>query len=98
MIELLRQAIASGSLREPFSPGEAAAAVAPAGWTLPRVRSHLVRHCQGNLAAPVVVYERVACGSYRLLADGPRAPGLGVRRHFTRRLLAPRDPGRSGGA
>ena len=73
----MREAIAAGQLREPFTPGEAAAAAGPAGWSLARVRSHLVRHCQGNLAAPIVVYERVAYGVYRLLADGPRGPGAG---------------------
>jgi hypothetical protein len=77
LTDLLREAVVAGRLREPFTPREAAAVVAPAGWDLARVRSHLVRHCQGNLAAPLVIYERVAYGAYRLLADGPRGPAAG---------------------
>ncbi|MGH9750876.1 MAG: hypothetical protein ACRD6R_13245 [Candidatus Polarisedimenticolia bacterium] len=83
---LLREAIASGRLGEPFSAREASDAVAHAGWTPSRVQSWLVRYCQGNLAAAVVAVERVAHGRYRLLTDGPRgtASSRGRGRRFGR--------------
>jgi hypothetical protein len=89
---LLREAIASGRLGEPFTAREAYDAVAHAGWTPSRVQSWLVRYCQGNLAAPIVAVERVAHGRYRLLTDGPR----GIASSRPRRSRAAPDRDRSG--
>jgi len=72
LIDLLRTAMANRRLGEPFSATEAARAVAHGDWPLPRVQSYLVRYCQGNLAAGIVLFERTAFGRYRLLCDGPR--------------------------
>jgi hypothetical protein len=91
LADLLRQAIAAGRLGEPFTPKAAAAAVGRPEWTLHRVRSELVRHCQGNLAASIVRYERLAHGSYRLLADGPRLQGGDAGARPRRRARKPRD-------
>jgi hypothetical protein len=89
--DLLRQAIAAERLREPFTPKAAAAAVGRPEWTLHRIRSELVRHCQGNLAASIVRYERLAHGSYRLLADGPRLQGSEPGGRAARRTRKSRD-------
>src|SRR6267143_2356515 len=70
--DLIREAIATGRLREPFSAREAARAVSSPEWPLSRVHSFLVRYCMGNLAASQVLFERVTYGRYRLLYDGPR--------------------------
>lgn len=67
----IREAIASGRLREPFSARDVVRALSGT-WTVARVHSFLVRHCSGNLAASVVIVERVSYGRYRLLSDGPR--------------------------
>jgi hypothetical protein len=86
--DLLRQAIADGKLREPFSAREAARALALPEWPLPRLHSFLVRHCQGNLAAGNLMVERASYGMYRLLTDAPRPmPGSPGR-------LSPRRPAR----
>jgi hypothetical protein len=84
--ELLRQAIAAGRLREPFSAGDAAAALSHEEWPPARVHSFLVRHCRGNLAATDYQVERVSFGKYRLLAGGPREP---VRRCTPSRWRTP---------
>jgi hypothetical protein len=74
--DLLREAIATGKLREPFSARDAAQALALPDWPLPRVHSFLVRHCQGNLAACNFLVERTSYGQYRLLSEGARVvPG-----------------------
>ena len=70
--DLIREAIAAGRLREPFSAREAAKALQNPEWPLPRLHSFLVRYCMGNLAASQVLVERVTYGRYRLLSDGPR--------------------------
>ena len=82
LIDLLRDAIDDGRLEEPFTAGEAAFVVDRADWPLHRVQSYLVRYCQGNLAAGIVLFERAAYGHYRLLSDGPRKlrPTAGKRR------------------
>ena len=72
--DLLRQAIASGRLREPFSASDAARAFSHEDWPPARVHSFLVRHCLGNLAATKYRVERVSFGKYRLLTGGPRDP------------------------
>ena len=70
--DLIREAIATGRLREPFSAREAAKALRHPDWPPTRVASFLVRYCMGNLAASQVLVERVTYGRYRLLYDGPR--------------------------
>ena len=70
--DLLREVIATGRLAEPFSAPEAARAVNLAEWPLPKVQNFLARHCAGNLAATVLLVERVSYGKYRLIYDGPR--------------------------
>ncbi len=85
--DLIREAIASGRLREPFSAREAVRALSSPEWSLTRVHSFLVRYCTGNLAASQVLVERVAYGRYRLLYDGPREfipPPTKFRRRTTR--------------
>ena len=85
--DLIREAIAAGRLREPFSAGEAAKAVRNPDWPQQRVHSFLVRYCMGNLAASQVLVERVTYGRYRLLYDGPRdyvAPPTKFRRRPAR--------------
>jgi len=72
--DLLREVIASGKLREPFSAREATRAVSLDDWSLPRIHSFLVRHCIGNLAATTLLVERVSFGKYCLIYDGPREP------------------------
>lgn len=69
---LIREAIATGRLREPFSARDVTRALALPDWPLARVQSFLVRHCEGNLAATTLMVERVSYGRYRLLYDGPR--------------------------
>jgi len=70
--DLIREAIAAGRLREPFSAREVTRALRNPDWPLPRVHSFLVRYCMGNLAASQILVERVRYGRYRLLYDGPR--------------------------
>jgi hypothetical protein len=70
--DLIREAISTGRLQEPFTAREAARAVQHPDWPLSRVHSFLVRYCMGNLAASQVLVERVVYGRYRLLYDGPR--------------------------
>lgn len=70
--DLIREAIAEGRLREPFSARDVVKALRHPAWPLPRVHSFLVRYCMGNLAASQVLVERVMYGRYRLLYDGPR--------------------------
>ena len=96
--DLIRHAIASGRLREPFTAREAEQALRSAEWPLPRLHSFLVRHCLGNLAASQIVVERVRYGRYRLLYDGPReylSPPTKFRRRPVRsdRREDPRLPG-----
>jgi hypothetical protein len=69
---LLRELIASGRLAEPFTAVQAARAVNLDEWPLAKVQNFLARHCIGNLAASVLLVERVAYGRYRLIYDGPR--------------------------
>jgi hypothetical protein len=97
-IDLLRSALAGGRLEEPFSAADATRAVARTDWPLARVQSYLVRYCQGNLAAGIVLFERAAFGRYRLLTDGPRRlhAATGRRRSGPTRELnrtAPHPPG-----
>jgi hypothetical protein len=70
--DLIREAIAAGRLREPFSAREATRAIDHPDWPRSRVHSFLVRYCMGNLAASQILVERVTYGRYRLLYDGPR--------------------------
>ena len=63
---LLKEAIATGRLAEPFSAVDAAGALSQPEWPPARVQSYLIRHCLGNLAAVSVDVERVAHGRYRL--------------------------------
>jgi hypothetical protein len=96
--DLIREAIASGRLREPFSAREATKALRNPDWPLQRVHSFLVRYCLGNLAASQVLVERVTYGRYRLLYDGPRdhvPPPTKFRRRTARsdRREDPRPPG-----
>jgi len=96
--DLIREAIASGRLREPFSAREAAKALRNPDWPLQRVHSFLVRYCRGNLAASQVLVERVMYGRYRLLYDGPREhvpPPTKFRRRTVRNdgREEPRPPG-----
>lgn len=69
---LLRELIASGRLTEPFTAVQAARAVNLDEWPLAKVQNFLARHCIGNLAASILLVERVAYGRYRLIYDGPR--------------------------
>jgi hypothetical protein len=73
--DLLREVIASGRLAEPFTASEAARAVSLDAWPLTKVQNFLARHCAGNLAATVLLVERVSYGKYRLIYDGPREDG-----------------------
>jgi hypothetical protein len=73
---LLREMIASGRLAEPFTAAQAARAVNLDEWPLAKVQNFLARHCIGNLAASVLLVERVAYGRYRLIYDGPRDGGF----------------------
>jgi hypothetical protein len=73
-LDLIREAVATGKLREPFSAREAVRALSQRTWPITRLQSFLVRHCQGNLAATTLLFERVSYGKYRLLYDGPRGP------------------------
>jgi len=85
---LLRESIASGKLREPFSARDATSAVGLKDWPQQRVHSFLVRHCHGNLAAIQIYFERVSFGRYRLLgidATTRRRPEPSMRRGWTRR-------------
>ncbi len=70
--DLIRGAIDSGRLREPFSAREVVRALDSPDWPLSRVHSFLVRYCLGNLAASQFLVERVTYGHYRLLCDGFR--------------------------
>jgi len=70
--DLIRESIAGGRLREPFSARELTRALSHPDWPLSRVHSYLVRYCMGNLAARQLLVERVSYGRYRLLYDGPR--------------------------
>ena len=91
---LLREAITSGKLHEPFSAGEATSAVGLDDWPLKRVHSFLVRHCHGNLAAIQIYFDRVSFGRYRLLgidATTRRRPAPSMRRGWTRREPTPRQ-------
>jgi len=83
--DLIREAIAAGRLREPFSAREAAEAVRHLDWPAERVHSFLVRYCLGNLAASQVLVERVTYGRYRLLYDGPREAASPPASRFRRR-------------
>ena len=85
---LLRGAISSGRLREPFSATEATSALGLDDWPQKRVHSFLVRHCHGNLAAIQIYFDRVSFGRYRLLgidATTRRRPAPSVRRGWARR-------------
>ena len=85
---LLREAIARGRLREPFSATDATSAVSLEDWPQKRVHSFLVRHCRGNLAAIQIYFDRVSFGRYRLLgadATARRRPAPVMRRGWTRR-------------
>ena len=75
--DLLREVIATGRLEEPFSALEAARAVGQDDWPLPKVQNFLARHCIGNLAATVMLVERVCYGKYKLIYDGPRDDSFG---------------------
>ena len=83
--DLIREAIAAGRLREPFSAREAAAALRSPDWPAERVHSFLVRYCLGNLAAAQILFERVTYGRYRLLYDGPRDATPPLASKFRRR-------------
>ena len=72
--DLLREVIATGKLEEPFTASDAARAVSLIDWPLSRIQSFLVRHCMGNLAATMLLVERVSFGKYKLIYDGPREP------------------------
>lgn len=96
--DLIREAIATGRLREPFSAREAATALENPGWPPQRVHSFLVRYCMGNLAASQIFVERVTYGRYRLVYDGPRelvTPSTKFRRRPARneRREGPLPPG-----
>jgi|RhiMetdeSRZDD1v2_1073273.scaffolds.fasta_scaffold538904_1 hypothetical protein len=69
---LLREVVVSGRLAEPFTASEATRAVSLQDWPLTKVQNYLARHCIGNLAATVLLVERVSYGKYRLIYDGPR--------------------------
>lgn len=91
---LLREAIASGRLHEPFSATDATSAVGLEDWPQKRVHSHLVRHCRGNLAAIQLYFDRVSFGHYRLLGTdviARRRPAPSIRRGWTRRGSAARS-------
>jgi hypothetical protein len=70
--DLLREVVISGRLAEPFTASEATRAVSMEAWPLTKVQNYLARHCIGNLAATVLLVERVSYGKYRLIYDGPR--------------------------
>jgi hypothetical protein len=70
--DLLREVVLTGRLAEPFTASDAARAISLDDWPIPKVQNFLARHCIGNLAATVMVVERVAYGKYRLIYDGPR--------------------------
>ena len=88
---LLREAIANGRLREPFSPGDATEALGRADWSVKQVHSFLVRYCRGNLAARLVFVDRVSFGRYRLLGEGKESDGRS--RSSARRGWVRRGPG-----
>jgi hypothetical protein len=69
--DLLREVVASGRLAEPFTASEVTRAVSLDAWPLTKVQNFLARHCAGNLAASVLLVERVSYGKYRLIYDGP---------------------------
>ncbi len=66
---LLREAIDSGKLTEPFTHRQASEALCRPNWPAERVRSFLERHCRGNLSSFSYYFERVGVGQYRLLRD-----------------------------
>ena len=96
----IREAIANGKLFEPFSARDLTEVLADPEWPQSRVHSFLVRHCVGNLAASLILVERVLYGRYRLIYDGPREyvpPPTKFRRRVTRsyRREGPIPPGDS---
>ncbi len=74
--DLLREAIASGKLTEPFTPSQVSEALCRPNWPPERVQQFLARHCLGNLAAFSYYFERAGLGHYRLLRGTDRS-----RRH-----------------
>jgi hypothetical protein len=70
--DLLREVVATGRLAEPFTASDAARAISLEDWPLTKIQNFLARHCIGNLAARVMLVERVSYGKYRLIYDGPR--------------------------
>ncbi len=70
--DLLKEAIASGRLTEPFTSRQVVQVLANPAWSIDRVRSFLARHCQGNLAASYCFFERLDFGQYRLLRETVR--------------------------
>ncbi len=69
LASLLKEAITTGRLAQPFSAVEAASALSQPEWPPARVQSYLIRHCLGNLAAASIDVERVAHGRYRLVDE-----------------------------
>ncbi len=72
LINLMKGAIASGKLTEPFTPRQVSEALCRPNWPPERVQHFLARHCQGNLAAFSYHFERVGSGQYRLLRETGR--------------------------
>jgi len=70
--DLLREAIDSGKLTEPFTPRQVSEALCRPNWSPERVQHFLAGHCQGNLAAFSYYFERVGSGQYRLLREPAR--------------------------
>jgi len=96
--DLLREVIVSGRLAEPFTAAEATRAVCLDDWPLSKVQNFLARHCIGNLAATVLLVERVSYGKYRLIYDGPREDGVSLHPpdggpRGPRRTATPGQPG-----
>jgi len=70
--DLLREVVLTGRLAEPFTASDAARAISLDDWPIAKIQNFLARHCIGNLAATVMLVERVSYGKYRLIYDGPR--------------------------
>ncbi len=72
LIGLMKEAIASGKLTEPFTSSQVSEALCRPNWPPARVQHFLARRCLGNLAAFSYYFERVGSGQYRLLRETAR--------------------------
>ncbi len=74
LLGLMKEAIASGKLMEPFTSRQIVQVLASPDWTNNRVQDFLARHCSGNVATTDHYFVRVRLGRYRLLRETIRYP------------------------